>query len=77
MKTDAKVSEKGQVTIPKAVRERLGVRAGDVLDFSAEGGQIVARKRASRSAVDEVYGILNIGMSTDEMISELRGDVDE
>ena len=38
------VSEKGQVTIPKALRDRLGLRAGTALEFEAEGGALVARK---------------------------------
>lgn len=38
------VSEKGQVTIPKAVRDRLGLRAGTELIFEAEGGRLVAHK---------------------------------
>ncbi len=53
------VSEKGQVTIPKALRDRLGLRAGQVLEFEERGGTLVAKKRPSgRRAVDEVFGIL-------------------
>jgi AbrB family looped-hinge helix DNA binding protein len=32
----ATVSEKGQVTVPKALRDRLGIRPGEVLDFDEE-----------------------------------------
>jgi antitoxin PrlF len=38
------VSEKGQVTIPKSVRDRLGLRAGTVLSFEAVGGKLVGKK---------------------------------
>lgn len=38
------VSEKGQVTIPKIVRDRLGLRPGTVLSFEAVGGQLIGRK---------------------------------
>jgi AbrB family looped-hinge helix DNA binding protein len=38
------VSEKGQVTIPKALRERLGIKAGEVLEFSEEQGRLVAAR---------------------------------
>src|SRR5450759_5210080 len=34
----ATVSEKGQVTIPKRLRERLGIRAGQMLDFEEPDG---------------------------------------
>lgn len=66
------VSEKGQVTIPKVLRERLGIRAGEVLDFAAERGRLVARKQVSEDPVDAVYGILDLGAPTDELIAELR-----
>ncbi|MBB4661238.1 AbrB/MazE/SpoVT family DNA-binding domain-containing protein [Conexibacter arvalis] len=67
------VSEKGQVTIPKALRDRLGIRAGEVLDFEAERGRLVARKQVENDPVDAVYGILDLGASTDELLTELRG----
>jgi len=66
------VSEKGQVTIPKALRERLGIRAGEVLDFEAERGRLVARKQVAEDPVDDVFGILDLPRSTDELIAELR-----
>lgn len=40
----ATVTSKGQVTIPKEVRERLGVTAGDEVDFLVnDRGDIVLR----------------------------------
>lgn len=38
------VSEKGQVTIPKRVRDQLGIRAGTLLAFAAVNGKLVAEK---------------------------------
>lgn len=70
------VSEKGQVTIPKALRERLGIRAGEQLEFSEENGRLVASKAMVQDPVDGVYGILKLGQSTDEFVRELRGDGD-
>lgn len=38
------LTSKGQVTIPKAIRERLGLSEGDTLEFSVDNkGRIVAR----------------------------------
>jgi antitoxin PrlF len=38
------VTEKGQVTIPKGVRHKLGIRPGTRLSFAAENGRLVATK---------------------------------
>jgi len=38
------LSEKGQVTIPKRLREELGLVPGTVLNFSEENGRLVARR---------------------------------
>jgi len=39
------VSEKGQITIPKALRTKLGLAPGAVLEFSAVNGKLVAHKK--------------------------------
>jgi AbrB family looped-hinge helix DNA binding protein len=69
----AKVAERGQVTIPKALRERLGIRPGSVLDFSEEQGRLVAVKAEALDGVDQVYGRLGRGRRTDSVIKDLRG----
>jgi AbrB family looped-hinge helix DNA binding protein len=67
------VSEKGQVTIPKALRDRLGLGPGQVLDFRERNGRLVAEKPAARDAVSSVYGILQLGRRTDSLMREVRG----
>lgn len=74
MKT--RVSEKGQITIPKTVRERLGIRPGQVLEVREEGGRVVATKVTTRDAVERVTGILKLARPVDELITELRGKPD-
>jgi antitoxin PrlF len=69
----AKVSEKGQVTIPKPLRDQLGIRVGDALDFEAEEGRIVVTKVVEQDAIDAVWGTLKLPVSVDEWIDELRG----
>jgi AbrB family looped-hinge helix DNA binding protein len=39
------VSEKGQITIPKALRTKLGLAPGTVLEFRAVNGKLVAHKK--------------------------------
>ncbi len=67
------MSEKGQVTIPKRLRDRLGLRPGTVIDFEEDAGTLVGRKAAPVDPLDELYGSLDLGMTTDEMMTELRG----
>ena len=67
------VSERGQVTIPKALRERLGIRAGEVLDFEEDNGRLVARKVAGGDPVDAVYGLIKLPRGTDAFVEDLRG----
>ena len=74
MKT--RVSEKGQITIPKAVRTRLGLRTGQVLDIHEEGGRLIATKAVSEDRVQRAFGILKLSGSTDHAIEELRGKPD-
>ncbi len=70
------VSERGQVVIPKALRERLGIRAGEVLDFEARGGRLIVTKVVQTDPLDEVYGILKMNRTTDELIDMMRGEAD-
>jgi antitoxin PrlF len=72
----SRVSEKGQVTVPKPLRDRLDIRPGDELDFSEEDGRLVALKLTRQDPVDAVYGSVELGRSTDEIIRELRGDAE-
>jgi AbrB family looped-hinge helix DNA binding protein len=70
------VSEKGQVTIPKSLRDQLGIRPGETLDFQEEHGRLVATKVAGRDPVDTVYGVLKLPRPTDELLRQLRGEPD-
>ena len=70
----AKVAERGQITIPKVLRERLGIRPGTVLDFKEERGRLVAVKVESLDPVERNYGKLGRGRQTDDVMRELRGN---
>lgn len=72
----SRVSVRGQVTIPKALRVSLGIAAGQVLDFEVEGGRLVATKTGQRDPVDAVYGILGEPGSTDDFLVAIRGAPD-
>jgi antitoxin PrlF len=67
------VSEKGQITIPKRLRERLGLRPGTVIDFEEADGRLVGRKLIRSDHLDDLVGILPLDEGTDAFIRELRG----
>ena len=71
MKT--RVSEKGQITIPKAVRTKLGLRPGTVLELQADRGRLIGRKAGGRDMVDELFGSLPIDEPVDDYIERARG----
>jgi AbrB family looped-hinge helix DNA binding protein len=77
----AKVSEKGQVTIPKRLRDRLGIEPGDVIEFSEQDGVLVGRRVLEGDPVAAVAGSLAQewafpGLSTDGFLDLVRGPAD-
>ena len=71
----AKVTSKGQVTIPKKVRDRLGVHPGEDVGFEEKEGVIVITKAVTKSPFDKWVGKLAKleGQTSDELVKELRG----
>ena len=72
----AVVSEKGQVTIPKRLRDRLGIRPGQVLDFEEDCGKLVGVKLDEIDPIDAMFGAFPFEKPTDEFMDEIRGPVD-
>lgn len=70
-----KVSEKGQVTIPKDVREILGIHPGDEVEFEKENGEIKVIKKVDDKLLDDFVRYLGKG-KTDKVIRKLRGETD-
>lgn len=51
------ITTKGQVTIPKKIRESLGLQPGDVLNFSVESDDLITI-RLEKGKTEKAYGIL-------------------
>jgi len=79
-----KITSKGQVTIPQAVREQAGMLPNSEVEFEVrDNGEVVIRLAAPapavtlRAAIDPVRGSDNAtafkGMGTDEFMAFLRG----
>jgi AbrB family looped-hinge helix DNA binding protein len=69
----ATVAERGQVTIPKRLRDKLGIRAGATLEFSEERGRLIAVRSVTNDPVERVYGCIKLRKGTDDLMRELRG----
>src|SRR5437016_3094984 len=70
--TRAVVSEKGQVTIPKALRDSLGIRAGTELKFEEKDGALVAVPVVPTDPIDALVG-LGERQDVDRFLAAARG----
>jgi AbrB family looped-hinge helix DNA binding protein len=70
------VSEKGQVTIPKRLRDSLGLVPGTVIDFDSVKGSLVGRKILPEDifAKWRGKGKLPKGSSVDDYLKLVRDD---
>lgn len=64
---------KGQVTIPKAVREALGLGPGSRITFTIRNGQCLLKKEAEDDPFAKWVGFLNRPGDTDAILREMRG----
>jgi AbrB family looped-hinge helix DNA binding protein len=66
------VGEKGQVTIPKALRRSLGIVPGTELEFEESNGTLVARRVIATDPLSALLGIVPT-MNTDAALADMRG----
>ena len=72
---EATVAERGQITLPKAVRDALGLTKGTRLKVELDGGRIVLRKDV-QDAIARARGRFKLAegyTSTDEALRAIRG----
>jgi AbrB family looped-hinge helix DNA binding protein len=73
-----KVTSNGRVTVPKRVRDYLGIEPGSEVAFrrAADGSVIIERADGTRppSRLAKLVGIAGPGPSTDEIMAMLRGE---
>ncbi len=76
-----RISERGQITIPKPLRDRFGMHHNVEVELTPSDGGLLIRKRPSgERPVDRIYGILSRPGAdaypvddTDAYIEEIRG----
>ena len=73
-KFEATVAERGQITLPKQVRDALGLTKGTKLEVQIDGSRVVLRKDVD-DAISRLRGRFKLppGMTTDDVMRELRG----
>ena len=73
-KENMKIGERGQITIPKPMREKYGLLPNIEVDFvPKKSGVLIIKKVHDKSPVDKVYGILEKQEKTDNYIEAIRG----
>lgn len=59
MKFSSSISSKGQVTVPQEIRDRLGLVAGDRVEFVIDGDRTLIRpSRAGENPFEKYRGVL-------------------
>jgi len=74
-----RITSKGQVTIPRDIRDRYGLLPHTEVEFVAEGETVFLRKSDGenhrlRAWLDQARGSADIKMTTDEIMSLTRGE---
>lgn len=71
----AKVTSKGQITLPKKIRERLGVHPGEEVGFEEKDELLIISKVVTKSPFDKWVGTLKHlkGQQSDDLVREARG----
>jgi len=74
-----RIGERGQVTIPKDIRERFGLKPATEVEFRVEKDSLVLQKKPTKLKLDKWRGhcaknFVRLGYKTvDEFIEDVRG----
>jgi antitoxin PrlF len=80
LQTRAKVTSKGQITLPIALRKRLGVKPGDSVLFESKGDEIVVLPQRRPGVFEEFRGSGTPGIGPGkkavlDWVREIRGEL--
>lgn len=69
-----RISERGQITIPKRLRDRFGMNKDVEVDITpTEHGLLIQKRAAAQHPVERVSGILDGVGDVDRYVEEIRG----
>lgn len=75
-----KITTKGQVTIPQAIREELGLLPHTEVEFEVRGDEVVLvradSRRRGRRIVDRLRGRGDVPMTTEEILALTRSETE-
>ena len=70
-----RVTSKGQVTIPKNIREKLGIMAHSEVEFVEENGRVyLVKSKVEENPFERLLGVGTVKMTTDEIMALTRGE---
>lgn len=71
--TEVTLAERGQIVIPKELRDELGIKPGTKLQIRVVDGRLLIEKKVALDLSHWVGKALDDGLSSNEALSELRG----
>jgi len=82
MQREAKITSKGQITVPREVRHALGVKPGDKIVFERDGEEVRVRPVREKSVFARYRGIGNPGLPSGrkavlKALREFRGHIED
>ena len=70
---DVTLAERGQIVIPKEVRDAMGLKPGAKLQIRMADGRLLIEKKVALDLSRWVGKAVDDGLTTNEAVSELRG----
>lgn len=67
------ISTKGQVTVPKKIRDRFGLKPGQLVEFKVSRGQVVLLKASNSIRMRKWVGAIKLEQPVDEFVRKARG----
>lgn len=70
---DVTLAERGQIVIPKEIRDELGIKPGTKLQIRVVDGRLLIEKKVVLDLSRWVGKAIDDGLTTNEALTELRG----